>query len=94
MTTNNKYRVTYLGFDEYTNYAPDKVTNVHTAMECDVAAATAQEAILGAMKAFGPKATENSGEWKVQMLRSPAEEVGAIGAPRDRSTLVTLIRGL
>lgn len=87
-----KYRVTYIGFDEYVQCSGIQSTNVHTVMECDVAAETSQEALLMAAKAFGLSDTDKGGEWKVRMTKSPQDPHGAIGCGRNESTIVNNAR--
>lgn len=87
-----KYRVTYIGFDEYVQCGRSQSTNVHTVMECDVAAETSQEALTMAASAFNLKDTYKGGEWKVRMLRSPMDPEGALGCGRNESTIVNSAR--
>lgn len=94
MTASAKYRVTYIGFEEYVTCSEIQSTNVHTVLECDVAAATSKEALAMAAKAFGLENTEKGGEWKVQMTRSPQDPQGAMGCGRNESTIVNSARRL
>ncbi len=89
-----KYRVTYIGFDEYVQIDSYRLTNVHTVKECDVAAETSQAALTMAANAFGLTDTHMGGEWKVRMLRWPCKDIGAIGSGRKESTIVGLARTL
>lgn len=87
-----KYRVMYVGFDEYVQCGKHQSTNVHTVMECDVAAETSQEALKMAASAFNLKDTYKGGEWKIRMLRSPMNPEGALGSSRNESTIVNMAR--
>jgi len=92
MANSAKYRVTYIGFDEYVECGEGQSTNVHTVLECDVAAETSQEALSMAATAFKLKDTYKGGEWKIRMIRSPQDPSGPMGCSRNESTIVNSAR--